>query len=506
MDRMDREIFGVIGICGTVGNLAARVLMDHGFKVIGTDLKSEGECEFKHTLDNYDIELYFSTHPKSFFDLSTCIVPPPSLEKKSPVFKKINESNARLMDVEGLIERFQPDKPIIYITGTNGKTTTVSLMKHICYHIGLKPTEHNLTGLQGNAEYIPPLQSRLNGDVAVLETGISGNPGDLRFIIERCKPSSGVITNITPDHLKKDQDFLGYARIKGELVESLKNKQIIINSDDPTVYGLVNNLDYSGDLITFGVDYNSSKEGKKLCWCGRELSINETIPGVGYYSCECGLERPDPDYLAKDIKDRSFTLLTLKGELKIDLKIMGLHNIYNALGAFVACREFLNVDIEEIRKAMKTFEGVPGRLEYISTFKGKEVIIDYGHNPCGVETVLRELRKIYNNKKIAAVITISSESGEVGDIDILKRSVSLADFVIPASFYSRKVAKNSIYSEKILLTDNAPDKFRKGHLGATSNQVVEGLKTASECDADIILCLGEAAVTYKQDIKTFIGV
>ena len=507
------ELFGVIGICGATGNLTARVIMDNGSKVRGTDVKSREVCDYIYTLNKYDVELYFKEHPDSFFDLLDYVIPPISLSKSSELFKKIQKHveksdeihKTKIISVEDILEMFKPEKPVLFVTGTNGKTTTVTLLKHICEYSGLKPVEHNFKNLQGNAEYIPPLQARLKGDVAVLETGIMGNEGDLQFIIDRCNPSSGIITNITPDHLAGVRNFLDYAKVKGELVEYLQGKQLIINADDPTLMGLVESLSYHGDLITFGIDYEFTHENMKTCWCGQDIKLDETIAGVGYYNCKCGIQRPEPMYLATDIKKRSFTLKCPDKNLNIHLNILGLHNVYNAMGAIIAAREFFKISDEDIVKAVKIFEGVPGRLEYVKNFQGKDIIIDYGHNPYGVQTVLQELSKIYIGKKIAAVITIASESGSSGDVDILERALNLVDYVIPASFYSRKAALQFDSNSKIIFTDKVPKEFRKGLLGATPEHVVEGLKKSIETDADIVVCLGEAAFKSKDYIKSFLG-
>ena len=509
--KMDKW-FGIIGICGATGNLVARVIMDNGNKVKGTDVKSRKECEYIYTLNDYDAELYFNNHPKKFFDSLDYVIPPISLSESSKLFKDIqkkvensnNPNKTIIISVEDILEMFQPQKPVLFVTGTNGKTTTVTLLKHICKFAGLKPVEHGFKNLQGNAEYIPPLQARLKGDVAVLETGIMGNEGDLKFIIDRCQPLSGIITNITPDHLAGVRDFLDYARVKGELIQHLQGKQLIINSDDPTIWGMVESLNYHGQLITFGVEYEPTNVNQKKCWCGRDIMLNEIIAGVGYYECECGLKRPKPMYIATDIDEKSFKLQAPDKNLNIQLNLLGLHNVYNAVGSIIAAREFFKISDEDILDAVKNFVGVPGRLEYIRNFQGKDIIIDYGHNPFGVQTVLNELKKIYNDKKIAAVITIASESGSKGDLDILQRALNLVEYVIPASFYSRKAALGCDSSSKIIFTDHVPTEYRKGLLGATPEQVVEGLKKSIETDADIVICLGEAAFKSKDHIKSYL--
>lgn len=504
--------FGVIGVCGVVGNLVARVLMDNGLNVIGTDTQKDDECPFKYTLDDYDLPLYLGNHPESFFSTSEFIIPPPSLPIKSDLYQKLNKNSFKgeyhLLEVEDVLNIVKPDKPVLCVTGTNGKTTTVTLLKHICSNANLKPTEHGFRNLQGNIEYIPPLQCRLKGDVAVLETGTFGNPGDLKFIIERCKPDCGIITNITPDHMHDDHDFLAYAKIKGEFVEHLQDKRLIINGDDPTVWGLINSyIEDQHEVITFGVDCRTGIVNKKRCWCGRDLTLKETISGMGYYSCTCGLENPHIHYQATDIKEHSFNLHTPQEVVKVETPLVGLHNVYNVLGAVAAAKEFFNIPIKNILESVKSFTGVPGRLDHIGKYKGKDIIIDYAHNPGGVETILRELKKVYET--IAVVISVSSESGEKGDNDILNKSLNIADFVIPASFHSRKGVDNfknsAIKSEKIILTSKYPEDYKKGTLGANLEQLTEGLKTALECHVDAVICIGEAAFKYKEDIQKIIG-
>jgi UDP-N-acetylmuramate--alanine ligase len=518
MDRLylHDAVFGVIGVCGVVGNLVARALADNGFKVLGTDAQDEINCKFKYTLDYYSFPLFLGGHPNSFFAKSDYIIPPPSLPADSALRQKLEDCKLKddyhLLDVEDVFKFIKPEKPVLCVTGTNGKTTTVSLLKHICTSSGLKPAEHGFRDLQGNIEYIPPLQCRLKGDVAILETGTFGNPGDLKFIIERSSPDCGLITNITPDHMHSGQDFLKYASIKGEFLDYLKNKKLIVNGDDPTVWGLVTSklgARQLEDVITFGVDTNKNKINEKKCWCGKKIQIDETITGMGDYNCSCGLKKPEIQYLATDISDKSFTIVTPYQKLKVVTTLIGLHNIYNMLGAVVAAYEYFKIPFDQVINSIKDFNGVPGRLDFVGKYNDIDIIIDYAHNPGGVETVLGELKKIY--EKLAVVITISSESGEEGDLDIFKKCVDNSSCVIPASYYSRKAAdkyielsKNDDPKENIILPLKYPKEFKKGTLGANFEQIKLGLETGLECDVEAVICLGEAAFKFKGDIKKMI--
>ena len=506
--NLDSKVFGVIGVCGVVGNLVDRILMDRGFNVIGTDMANEKDCTFKSSFEGYDIEIFYGGHPEEFFKKVDYIIPPPSLPKKAKIFDIIQEKNIPILSLGDIFKLFAPDKDVICITGTNGKTTTTTLLKHIAYYAGLKPVEHNLKGMQGNNEFIPSLQSRLNGDVAILETGTDGTPGGLNSIVTLTQPSSGILTNITPDHLSNDASLIDYAKVKGELVEGLMNKQLIINSDDPTVMGLIKNLNYQGDLITFGLDEEPAKVGYKPCWCGKNIEIQEIISGVGKYNCSCGIKYEKPDYIAKEIslKDKKFIVSTPDGDYPIQMSIEGLHNVYNCLGVIVAAREFLNLPYDVIQEAISTFNGVPGRMEIMGDVNGKTLMVDYAHNPAGVETVLRELKKLYGD--FTVVITVSSESGHGGDVEILKYALTYAKNVVPASYSARVVAdefikQNPDIIDQIIFTDIVPEKFRKKTLGATKEEVFEGIKTGLKTNVNTVVAIGEAAIKFKSLINDF---
>lgn len=497
----DGPVYGVVGICGVVGNLVSRMLMDKKLSVIGTDMSKADECQFLYTLKNYDFPKFLENHPESFFNKADIIIPPPSLGEDSELFKKISEHDIDVLKIDDCLTQFKPEKPVLCVSGTNGKTTTTTLLKHICRALNLEPAEHGFKKLQGNIDYIPPLQARLKGDVAVLETGTFGNTGDLEIMMKRCEPECGVLTNINPDHLDETHNFRDYAKIKGEFVDYFKNKKLIINSDDPTILGLVKNLD---QVIKFGVDTYTKDVGYKECRCGKQIKINETITGSGYYQCECGLKRLKPDYLAFEIEESQgkFKLKTPYSVEEVKMKLIGLHNVYNVTGAIVAAREYFNLPMDKILMAVETFEGVPGRIEHLFNHEGMEVILDYGHNPAGIETVLKELKKIYNT--ITVVVTVSSESGEQGDIEIFDKILKLSDFIVPASHASRMVAETKIEeikSGKIILTNESKVEFDKtGTLGASSEQVTDGIKTGLKCKSSALICLGEAAFKFKKSI------
>ena len=500
--NMTKKTFGVIGVCGANGNLIARILNQRGYDVIGTDLSSAEECRFKKSLDGYDMELYYGETPDEFFEKSDYIVPPASLSEKSAVFQKIGDSLFELSDV---IDQFKPDKPVFGITGTNGKTTTTTLLKKIAYDNGITPAEHNLEKMQGNAEFIPILQSRLDGDVAILEVGTFGVPGTIKRIVKNSNIESGIITNITPDHLSDLGSFMDYAHVKGEFIEELNGKQLIVNGQDPTIMGLLREYDFNGELITFGVDETFESINTKECVCGREIKVKELISGCGYYFCPCGITTPQVDYIATnvDLKNRTFDLHTPDEKLTVKMAIDGLHNVYNVVGVIIAAHVFLKLPYDKILESIATFTGVEGRMEKVAEIYSKEIYVDYAHNPAGVQTVLSQFRNLFGD--FTCVITVSSESGEEGDLAIFDNALEFSKYVVPASVASQKIAQELILkdpslSEKIIF-DSVDDFVKKGTLGASYEEVETGIKKALECDCNLIVAIGEAATKFKSCVE-----
>ena len=268
--------------------------------------------------------------------------------------------------------------------------------------------------------------------------------------------------------------------------------------------GLLRELNYEGEVITFGVNERPDSIGIKECVCGNELAVKEIISGCGYYFCKCGLTTPQVDYIATnvDLNNRTFDLFTPEGKLTVQMAIDGLHNVYNVTGVIIAAREFLKLPYDKILEPISTFTGVEGRMEKVDTVNGKTVFVDYAHNPAGVQTVLKEFQKLFGD--FTTVITVSSESGYSGDLNIFNSVLKFSKFVVPASHASQKVAieklnENSRLNDRIFL--NHRSHFKKsGTLGADEKDVRDGIKKALNLDCEMIVAIGEAATKYKSVI------
>ena len=181
------------------------------------------------------------------------------------------------------------------------------------------------------------------------------------------------------------------------------------------------------------------------------------------------------------------------------MSIDGLHNVYNVTGVIIAAHEFLKLPYDKILPSIVSFTGVGGRMEKVATFNGKEIYVDYAHNPAGVQTVLSQFNKLYGD--FACVITVSSESGYGGDLEIFNHALEFSKYIVPASVASQKIAneklkEDSSLSDRILF-DHIDDFVKKGTLGANYDEVKDGIKKALNTDCSLIVAVGEAATKFK---------
>ena len=297
---------------------------------------------------------------------------------------------------------------------------------------------------------------------------------------------------------------MDYANVKAEFIKELDGKTLIVNGQDPTIMGLLRELDYKGEVITFGVDELPDSVGMKECVCGREIAVKEIISGCGYYFCQCGITTPQVDYIATnvDLKNRTFDLHTPDEKLTVKMGVDGLHNVYNLIGVIIAAHKFLDLPYDKILPSVASFTGVSGRMEEVAKVKGKDIFVDYAHNPAGVETVLKEFKKLFGD--FTTVITVSSESGYPGDLGIFNSVLKFSKFIVPASVASHKIAiekleDNPKLNDRIFL-NHISDFKKTGTLGASQEEVRDGLIKALNLDCEMVIAIGEAATKFKSVI------
>ena len=314
---------------GESGVGAAILAKTKGLEVFLSD-KGEIKENYKQILLENDIEFEEKNHNEERILAADWVITSPGVPKKAEMVQKIKAKGIRLSSEIEFGAEFTNAK-IIAITGSNGKTTTTSLIYHI-----LKNDNLNV-GLGGNIGKSFALQvAQENYDYYALEVS-SFQLDD----IQKFRPYISLLLNLSPDHLDQyNYNYEEYALAKFRIAENQENDNYFIyNKDDEMSQKLLQELDLRVKQIPF--------------------SMKEKLEEGGY---------TEEEKIVVKLHDE----FSMKIE---DLSLMGTHNVANSLAASIASK-LLNISNESIRNSLMTFQAVEHRLEGVAEINGVKFIND----------------------------------------------------------------------------------------------------------------------------------
>jgi len=290
----------------------------------------------------------------------------------------------------------------VIIAGTNGKTTTASLLAHIMRTAGRHPV-HNRAGANlaaGIASALvehADLHGRPAGDIGIFEIDEATVPR----VAPHLAPRVAVFTNLFRDQLDRYGEIDHIAGLWRATAAALpRGAALVANGDDPLVYEALRGL--PAPLITFGIEdarhalpaIEHTAEARYCYRCGTPYQYALTYFGhMGRYRCPtCGTTRPVPDIAARDIAlagsdGTRFTLAAGGESVQAATVLPGLYNVYNVLAASAAALQ-VGAPLGQIGQALATFAPAFGRAERIAV-AGAEVRMLLSKNPAGFNEVLR---------------------------------------------------------------------------------------------------------------------
>lgn len=301
------------------------------------------------------------------------------VEVESPEFplpQLVVKDTTRALGELAALNREKFEGPVIAVTGSGGKTTVKTLLRNILANCGeVYATKGNLNNHIGVPLSLFELAPE--HDYAVIEMGASG-PGEIAYLAQLAKPDVGLVTNALRAHVEGFGSVEGVAKAKGEMFVGLQTSgTAIINLDDPLV-----------DV-----------------WLGQAGSRKRiTFSAKGKVA----------DLKASDIREgengcAEFMLHTPNDKTRVRLKLMGRHNVANALAA-AACAYAVGVDIEAIKAGLQSSEAVAGRMQVKSGLRGATVIDDsYNANPDSAKAAVDSLVRCAGKK-----ILVLGDMGELG--------------------------------------------------------------------------------------------
>jgi UDP-N-acetylmuramyl tripeptide synthase len=293
------------------------------------------------------------------------------------------------------------DQGTTLISATNGKTTTAGMLAGILAADGRRPV-HNRAG------------SNMTWGVATALLEQSGQEGLFEVdeawlprVTEQLGPSLIVLGNLFRDQLDRYGEMEALADEWAKTVAAQAGRtRFVLNADDPLIADLGRDAEGAPreGVLYFGIDDPSQAlpelqhafDAKHCRRCGHPYAYERAFVGhLGHYSCpNCGAERPRPEVAATAIELRGMdgsrvTVRTPQGEIRLELPLPGLYNVYNALGAVAAGLQ-LGVGPERIATALGEMRAAFGRVETIEV-GGVPVSILLIKNPAGANEVLRTL-------------------------------------------------------------------------------------------------------------------
>lgn len=314
----------ILGL-GISGVSTVKALDKLGAKISISDLKDVNDLkENLSQINHLDIDLFLGTNnvPLDNIDL---IVKSPGIPLNLEIFKKAYEKGIEVITDLELAYRISPDSNIIAITGTNGKTTTTTLVGDFFKKAGFT------THVAGNigVGILWDIVNSTKEDIFVIEAS--------SFQLESTKefnPKISLVLNITPDHLNWHNTLDNYINAKKKIFQNQgESGYTVLNYDDLSVRKMKDEI--NSNIIWFSVD--------------SRLSNGIFVEG---------------EYVV--IKDGEKIERIVKTH---EIALPGKHNLENAL-ASIAIGWIMGVDIRTMESVLKTFPGVEHRIEYVDILDG----------------------------------------------------------------------------------------------------------------------------------------
>ena len=305
----------MIGLART-GSEAARFLVRQGAEVLVSDSRGEQELRGEiESLTGLPLRFLLGGEEVGWVEGLDVLIPSPGVPSQNPLLRQACGTGIEIISEIELAYRFVRF-PLVAITGTNGKSTTTSLVGEILREAGISAF------VGGNI--VTPLIGfvSVRWDWGVVEV----SSFQLEWV-EQFRPRIAVLLNLTEDHLDRYPDFASYCEAKGRIFDAQGDEDVaILNRDDPLVWSL--------------------KERARA-----------RVVSFGWAEVDQGVFASKDEIIWRDKDDEERFPITR-------VRIQGVHNVENLMAA-VAVAKSIPVPREAIQRAIEEFPGMEHRLEFV---------------------------------------------------------------------------------------------------------------------------------------------
>ncbi|NLM25875.1 MAG: UDP-N-acetylmuramate--L-alanine ligase [Firmicutes bacterium] len=376
-----------IGIGGTGMGPLAKVFLEMGWQVSGSDLQPSETTRYLESL-GAKITFY---HSADNINGSTSVVYSSAIPENNPERLAAKERNIQIYHRSEMLAKLLNERRGIAVGGAHGKTTITSMIAWILDQSGVDPVV--LIG----ARFAPfgPGAKYGKGTIAVAEADESDGS------FTRYYPEVAIVTSMEADHLENyngafNELVCGYK----QFLNNVKPNGIrILGIDDPEVRKIIN-------LFSNVQSYGFSKDAY---WCGEIVSFKELTSEFNVYR---------------------------QGKFygKFVLNVPGRYNTNNALAAIAAC-DWAGLSPEQIAKHLKTFTGAQRRFQIIGEKNGIIIVDDYAHHPTEIAATLQAAREGWN-RRVIAVFQPHRFSRTHFLLDEFSKAFKDADLVVLTDIYA----------------------------------------------------------------------
>lgn len=383
-----------VGIGGSGMSGIAEVMLSLGYQVQGSDLKPNKQT---HRLEEQGATVFIG-HAAENISNADAVVVSSAVDETNPEVAAARERRMPVVQRAEMLAELMRFRYSIAVAGTHGKTTTTSLIASVLAEGGLDPT-FVIGGRLKSAD----ANARLGqGDYLVAEADES----DASFV--HLKPMLAVVTNIDADHMSTyDGDI---EKLHTGFIEFLHNLPFyglaVVCVDDAGVKEVMGNIGRS--IVTYGVNDEADVRAENIEFSKEKTQFDVIRPG-----------------------DRK--------SLHISLQLPGMHNVRNAL-ATIAVADELQVGDEAVVNALKNFEGIDRRFQYlgdVETAAGTIMLVDdYGHHPTEVAATLSAARTGWPDRRVVLVFQPHRYTRTRDLMDDFAMVLSEADVVVVLDVYA----------------------------------------------------------------------
>ncbi|WP_201007621.1 UDP-N-acetylmuramate--L-alanine ligase [Paenibacillus glycanilyticus] len=443
-----------IGIGGYGMSAIARVMLEMGYKITGSDVARQ---ELTEKLAAKGAQIYIG-HEAEHVKGADLVVYSTALSKDNVERVAAEELNIPVLHRAQMLARLMNAGKGVAVAGAHGKTTTSSMIALVMEKCDADPTYI----IGGEIVNVGTNAKAGKGEYVVAEADES----DGSFL--QYHPSIAIVTNIEPDHLENyDGDF---GKLKAAYVKFLSqvkaDGKAIVCADDETITELLPKLDAdtASKLITYGIDGDAEYKAENISLGDRKVSFEMT--------------------------HRGSTLGT------IELSVPGRHNVYNALATVITCLE-AGLSFDKVAEAIHEFIGAKRRFQVLGEVNDILVIDDYAHHPTEIQATISAAKA--TGKRIIAVFQPQRYTRTFFLLEQFSRAFPEADEVIITDIYSPAGEQQieGVHSRKLVEMIKTNSNANTSYI-PTKEEVLEHL-TAKVAPGDLVITMGAGDIWKTAD-------